>query len=361
MKETFPESSGRKLGSESLIDKLWRWFIAPSPKITEPDQRRQASLLSGFLIGTIFLSIITELLTIAFIEWKNYTGYRQTIIIMIFLGCIYGISRTYRVRMAAILTVIVASAGVYFIGWSEPKSVLGGIFDFMILPLWLGSLYLSLGGLAILIIGSLLLILLFPFLTPLVTMDDVLVGPFAYIFTTSILLIIITHHRNDLEQDRRKELTEKEELSRREAARSETLLRVAERLNAQLDLDTLLNAISEEVTHALGTPVSLVALYDQKQQAFYSTTAVGIPPGIVESMSLFPKDLFDRTIKNFGKVVELPDLQAFPNLPNLDEFKRLDLRSLAFVTMEYDHELIGSLIAITVGERRTFAVDELLL
>ena len=251
MKETFSESSGRKPNSKSIIDKLWRWFIAPSPKITEPDQRRQASLLSGFLIGTILLAIVTELLTIAFIEWKNYTGYRQTIIIVIFMGIIYGISRTQRVRVAAMLTVIVASAGVYFIGWSEPKSVLGGIFDFMILPLWLGSLYLSLSGLAILIALSLISIVLFPFLTPLVTMDDILVGPFAFIFTTSILLLIITHHRNNLEQDRRKELSEKEEHSRREAARAETLLRVAERLNAQLDLDTLLKTISEEVMRML--------------------------------------------------------------------------------------------------------------
>ena len=46
---------------------------------------------------------------------------------------------------------------------------------------------------------------------------------------------------------------------------------MAERLNAQLDLDTLLKAICEEATLALNTAVSMVALYDQKQSAFYST------------------------------------------------------------------------------------------
>lgn len=355
------DSFEKNPGAESFLQRLWRWFIAPSPKITELDQRRQASLLSGFLIGTILIAVIVELLTIAFIEWENYTGYRQTIVVMTFLGIIYGISRSHRVQLAALLTVIVTSAGVYFIGLAEPKSVLGGLFDFMILPLWLGSLYLSLSWLVVLILGSLIAMLLFPLMTAQVTLDEILVGPFSFIFATSILLMVITNHRNRLEEDRRMELADKEKRSRREAARAEALLRVAERLNAQLDLDTLLIAISEEVARALNTPVSLVALYDQKQNAFYSTKAMGISPELIKNMSPFPKALYDQTTKDFGTTFGLPDIQIFSRLPNLDQFKRLNFRSLAFATMKYEHELIGSLNAITLGERRNFTEDELLL
>jgi putative nucleotidyltransferase with HDIG domain len=346
---------------KSLVQKLWSWFIAPSSKIHEPDQRRQAALLSSFLLGTLFLAVVVELGTIAFIEWDNYTGYRQTIVIAVALGIIYGVSRTHRVRLAALLTVIVASAGVYYIGWTEPRSVQGGLFDFMILPLWLGSLYLNRGELTVLILGSLLSILFFPFLTTQVTLDDVLVGPFSFIFATSILLVIITRHRNNLEHDRRAELVEKEQRSQREAARAEALLRVAERLNAQLDLDTLLNAICEEVTLALNTPVSMVALYDQKHDAFYSTTAKGIPADLISSMSPFPRALYDQTTKDIGTIFGLPDLQTYSNLPNIEEFRRLNLRSLAFVILEYEHETIGTLTAITVGDIRTFTKEELLL
>src|SRR6185436_21098349 len=203
---TAPE--GRK--TETLIQRLWRWFIAPSPQIEEPDQRRQAALLSGFLIGMIILAAVMELLTIAFIEWENYTGYRQTIMVVIALGVVYRISRTQRIQLAALLTMIVASAGIYFIGLTQPQSVAGGLFDFMILPLWLGSLYLSLGGVFVMILGSLVAILLFPLLTAQISFDEILVGPFSFIFTTSVLLLIITQHRNSLEQDRRKELAEKE-------------------------------------------------------------------------------------------------------------------------------------------------------
>jgi putative nucleotidyltransferase with HDIG domain len=354
-------SAGKGFRPKILFHTLYNWFIAPSSKIQEPDQRRQASLLSSFLLGTIFLAVFLELFTIAFIEWENYTGYRQTIVIAIALGIIYGISRTHRVRLAAILTVIVASAGVYYIGWADPRSVLGGLLDFMILPLWLGGLYLGLGELTLLIIGCLASILVFPSLTSQVTLDEVLVGPFSFIFSTSILLLIITQHRNRLENDRRGELIEKEKLSQRQAARAEALLRVAERLNAQLDLDTLSKAIAEEVARSMHTPVSLVTLYDQKQKVFHAAAAVGISPRLLQSMTPFPRALYDQTTRDSGTVFGIPDLQVYSNLPNINEFKNSNFRSLAFVAMEYEDEVIGTLSAVTAGEIRHFTEDELLL
>jgi putative nucleotidyltransferase with HDIG domain len=174
-------------------------------------------------------------------------------------------------------------------------------------------------------------------------------------------LIVITRHRNLLEQDRNAALIVKEKQSRRAAARAEALLRVAARLSAQLDLDALLGAITEEVTRALNTPISLIALYNPKEDAFYSSTVKGIPPELVQRMEPFPKALYDETVQEFGASFGVPDVQAFPRLPNLDLFKRLDLRSLAFASMKYEQELIGSLTAITVGKSRSFSEDELLL
>ena len=352
---------GENHNPKTLIQNFFDRLIAPSPKITEPDRRRQAALLSSFLLGTLFLSVVVELGTMAFIEWEDYTGYRQTIVIAVALGIIYGISRTHHVRLAALLTVIVASAGVYYIGLSDPRSVLGGFFDFMILPLWLGSLYLRRGELTVLIFGSLLSILLFPSLTTQVTLNEVLVGPFSFVFATSILLVIIRRHRNRLEEDRRTELIEKEQRSLREAARAEALLRVAERLNAQLDLETLLVAISEEVTRALDTPVSLVTLYDPKQNALRSVTGTGISPDLIKDMPPLPRAVYDQTVEQLGEVFSIADLQKIPSQPYLDQFVEMNMRSIALATMAYEHELIGSLNAVTLGGSRDFTGDELML
>ena len=76
-----------------------------------------------------------------------------------------------------------------------------------------------------------------------------------------MVLACFTWHRNELERDRQAELTEKEARSARKAARASVLLRVAERMSAQLDLE--LNRVNVYlVATAFDTPVSLLALYD---------------------------------------------------------------------------------------------------
>lgn len=345
----------------TAFQKLWHWFIEPSPQIQEPDRRRQAALLSGFLLGTIVLAILVEGATIAFIEWEEYTGYRQTLVAVIALGMIYGISRTERIRLAAILFVITASLAIFISGWAVPAGVLGGLLDFLILPLWLGSLYLRIKELVLLIIGNMLALLAFPLFTPEVSLNDILIGPFNFFFVTSILLLLITHHRNALERDRRAELAEKELRSRREAARSAALLRVAERLNAQLDLDTLLRAICEEVTHALDTPVSLVTLYNPKENAFEAASGAGISPEQVKSIPPFQRTDYEETIRAYGTLqvpAGHPDRQRFPFMVVLEEW---GLQVLAFTAMEYDKQVIGYLTANTPSTSRVFTEDELLL
>lgn len=347
--------------TKNFFQQLWRRLTEPSPKITERDKRRQAALLSAMLLVLMVGGALVEVLTVLLINQPHYTGYRATITGICILAIVYWISRTHYLRLASILTVFIAMLAIFVTGWSQPYGVLGGFLDYLILPLWLGSLYLNLKEIVSIIIVEILGLLVFPLLVPEVTFNDILIGPFSFIFMMSILLIVITRHRNLLEQDRNADLIEKEKQSRRETARAEALLRVADRLNAQLDLEALLTAICEEVTRALDTPVSLIALYDQKQNAFYSTTAMGIAPELIKGMFPFPRALYDETTKEFGTVFGLPDLQVFSRLPNLDLLKQLNLRSLAFATMEYEQEIIGSLTAITMEKSRNFTEDELLL
>ena len=347
--------------AQTFFQTLWRWFIAPSSQIVEQDKRRQASLLSAFLLGVIFIATILEIVAIKIIEWEKYTGYRQTIVGAFLLCIIYFISRTKYVQLAARLAVLVTSLGVFISGWVEPKGVLGGLLDFIILPLWLGSLYLSLTELLVLIILNLLGLLIFPLTTSAVTLNDILIGPFSFTFATSVLLVVMTRHRNQLEQDRRKELAVKEKRSRHEAARTGALLRVAGRLNAQLDLDTLLETIAEETIQALNASISIVSLYSPKQDALSPVQGKGLTQEQLKSIPAFPKSKYDQAVADLGNIFALPDLQAIRTISYLDEFKKLNFRSMAAATMEYEHQLIGSLTVISYGDIRDFTDEELLL
>jgi putative nucleotidyltransferase with HDIG domain len=344
-----------------ITRRLWRWFLAPSPLIQGRDKRRQAALLSAFLLAIIVVATLVELATIVLIDWENYTGYRQTFLGVFLLGLIYFISRTRYVQVAARLAVIISTLGCFLAGWAEPKGVLGGLFDFLILPLWLGSLYLGLREIFMLVIITLLALLLFPLTTKAVTLNDILIGPFSFIFATSILLLVTTRHRNQLEQDRRRELTEKGEHSRHEAARTKALLRVAGRLNAQLDLDTLLQTLSEETAEALNTPISIVSLYQPKENAIHPVIGMRLSAEQLASIPPLPKNRYQQTIDFLGTVFTLPDLQKVETVAYLEAFKKLSFRSMALATMEYEHELIGNLIVISQGEPRNFTEDELLL
>ena len=95
--------------------RLWRWLIEPSPRITEPDQRRQASLLTGFLLGSIVLGIVLETVTTLLLAEAGYTGYQTTIISVLVLALVYAVSRTQYVQVAGILAVVVISLAIFLL------------------------------------------------------------------------------------------------------------------------------------------------------------------------------------------------------------------------------------------------------
>lgn len=225
------------------MDTLRRWFIEPSPHITQHAARRQAALLSTLLLAMIVAGITVELFTIATIQWEEYTGYYQTFSGIAVIFVIYLISRTRHSMLAAKLAVVSISAMTFVTGWYQPQGVLGGILDFLIMPLWLASLYLSFWELSFFLVLNLVGLLVFPLTTDEVSFNNILVGPFSFILVTSIMLFLITSHRDLLEKDRQKDLADSERHSREEAERTKTLLRVAAQLNKQLTLDALLETL----------------------------------------------------------------------------------------------------------------------
>ena len=346
---------------ETFTHKLWRWFIAPSPQIEERDQRRLAELLSTLLLGLIFLAVLVESITVVFIDEENYTGYRQTIVSVCVMLIIYILSRTRHVRVTGVLTSLSVSFAGFIVSLAQPSGVLGGLLDYLIISVWIGSLFLKPSELALLMAANLSGLLIFPRLVPSIKLNDILIGPFSFILVTSVLMILITRYRNLLEQDRRAELAEKEQRSRHEAARAGVLLRVAERLNAQLDLDTLMKAISEEIAQAFNTPVALVILYEEKENVLRAVAGLGLSSDVIQNMPSLPKAVYEKTIEELGSVFAFSDLHTISSNTYLSEFKKLNLRSIAFATMHYEHELVGGLTAFALGESRNFTNDELLL
>ncbi len=145
---------------------------------------------------------------------------------------------------------------------------------------------------------------------------------------------------------------------RREATRSEALVRVASILNAKLDLQTVLHGVCEESAHALHVPVSTVTLYDETTDTVMLAASYGLPPSYAERYVPMSRSDYEAWIIRRGHDFVLDDLNNYPGLANHALYREFDMRSTAGVTLARDGRLIGAITAVTVGETRQFSDDE---
>ena len=129
----------------------------------------------------------------------------------------------------------------------------------------------------------------------------------------------------------------------RQPARAEVLARVAARLNAQLDLETVLSVVCEETAHALNVPVATVALCDDQCNVLYPVRGFSSLPEHDYQLLPVPRALYDQAVQQQGPIVVIPDLQAFPNLPDADLYASADARTLIFASMMREGRLVGTL------------------
>ncbi len=148
---------------------------------------------------------------------------------------------------------------------------------------------------------------------------------------------------------------------RRQAARSESLVEAAGRLNAQLDLESVVEAICEETVHALNVPAASVRLYDEAHDTLYSVTSCGLPPEYRERVQPLPRAAYDQFAQRSGSVVVFSDVRNVPDLPDADLYAALDIRTVVGASMLREGQLVGLLNVFTFGEPREFSYDELTL
>lgn len=160
-------------------------------------------------------------------------------------------------------------------------------------------------------------------------------------------------------QTREAERVLAEDRSRRAAARAEALVRVADRLNAQLDLDGVLSAVCEEAAHAFDVPAASLSLYDEVSSEVTPTATFGLPPDYRERVRPLPGALYDEYARRMGPVIVIPDIQALPDLPSADVRAALGIRTFVATSLLRDDRLIGFVNLMTIGEVRHFSEEEL--
>ena len=192
---------------------MWQWLTEPTASLAERAHRQQAQLLAACLVVIIPLGAVMEAATIA-ISGPEYTGYRSTVVALIFLMAAYGLSRTRRYHWGAAISVIISSVAVFVSVFSSGNDLAPGFLDYLVVPLLIGSLFLTPPFLALLIAADIGALLIFPVFVPAVAYADLITGPVTFLILTSALFLVISWFRNRLEQDRRAELAAERKLLR---------------------------------------------------------------------------------------------------------------------------------------------------
>lgn len=138
---------------------------------------------------------------------------------------------------------------------------------------------------------------------------------------------------------------------RREERRATALVRVAERLNAQLDLDATLHAVCEETAWALDVSATSVSLYDDGAGTLKLAATHGLCDSFHQGYEAYPPT---RTELEETHIHVVDDAEAIVNMPNGDLFLQHDIRAIATIPLVYHGKLIGRVRAYTCDDTHTF-------
>jgi diguanylate cyclase (GGDEF)-like protein len=150
-----------------MLAVVWHWLIEPSASIVGPERRLQARLLMAMLLTLIILGLLSLTLSLFGVYSKpgdpitaKYSYVAITLGSILLLAVEYGLSRTRRYPLAALLavgTILTATFVTVIINPQDLRST-----SFLILGGLIGSLFLSARTTAIVFVVTFIGLLLLP-------------------------------------------------------------------------------------------------------------------------------------------------------------------------------------------------------
>ena len=175
-----------------------------------------------------------------------------------------------------------------------------------------------------------------------------LLGPDREIEAIVEVMHDVTEHRRD------------EEKIRIEARRAEALVRTAGRLNAKLDIQSVLSAVCEETAHALEVPIVIVSLFDEESEAFIASGQHGMSGEQFESIQPVRLEECRAAVEKEAPQF-IRDIRPLSATSIVTPPASTNARSMASVVIRRKKHIIGCLHVVTVNEERLFTKDELTL
>lgn len=239
----------------------------PHHNILERDQRRLARLLSALILSVMGLALLVEGYTTALISWKEtYTGYRETLLVVGLLFFVYLLSRTQYFRLAAYLTVIVSILGAFMAAVAEPLGAVSGLMDYLLVPIFVAGLFFEIRYVILTYCVVLAGLFILPLLVPEITFDLIAVGPISFLSIMTVLVGLMLHTRNRLEEDRRMALVNSEKRAQKHLSQLQALRAIDIAITSGHDLQKTLNVILDQLIAHVEVDVAVILLLNKENQ-----------------------------------------------------------------------------------------------
>ena len=152
-----------------------------------------------------------------------------------------------------------------------------------------------------------------------------------------------------------------EERVRHEAGCTRALLRVASRLNANLEPGVVMDAVCEGTAGVLDVPATCVLLLDEKSGAIAPAASFGLPDEYREKFTPISRAYYEELTRKFGPVSNIEDVRQQAGIHNAGLLDAMDIRTIACAVMQWENRVLGCLEVITFGASRRFTGEELAL
>ncbi len=151
---------------------------------------------------------------------------------------------------------------------------------------------------------------------------------------------------------------------RRQADRAEALVEVASRLNSHLELDAVLSTVCEITNRTLKASGTAVLLQHPQRNVFQNMAATSRDPALMEYEGIqfeITADFFHGILARSRPVYVLQDIQEHADVPYFEDYRKMDLRTLAIAALFRGSRLVGALVSVFSHQPKTLLEDEVVL
>jgi PAS domain S-box-containing protein len=148
---------------------------------------------------------------------------------------------------------------------------------------------------------------------------------------------------------------------RRHADRAEALVEVASQINAQLELDAVLGTICEITNRTLRASGTVVLLRHPQKPIFQDMASTSEDPALKKYHGVhfeLPADVFHMMLSRSKPVHIIQDFQAYEELPYLEDYRKLDLRTVAVAALFRGSHLVGALVSVFLHQPKSLPEEE---